>query len=81
MAFSIELEQKISQFIWKHKRSRVAEAVLRWRNGAGEINLPDLRLYYKATVIKRIRYSQKQKYKLMEQDRKCRNKLMHFWLP
>ena len=54
--FLSELEQRISQFVGKYKKSQIAKAILRKKNGTGGINLPDFRLYYKATVIKIVWY-------------------------
>ena len=46
MVFFTELEQIMSQFVWKYEKPQIVKAILRKKNGTVGINLPDFRLYY-----------------------------------
>lgn len=40
--FSQNQDKKSLQFVWKHRRPQIAKAIVRKRNGAGGIRLPEL---------------------------------------
>ena len=80
MAFFTELGQKISQFIWKHRRLQIAKQSSERRMELEEstfLTSDYMTIYSQDSMV----LAQKHKYRPTEQDRNPRNKPMHLWVP
>ena len=54
--YFVDINKLTLQFIWRGKKSRTVNTILKEENKIGAIMLPNFKTYYNATVIKTVWY-------------------------
>ena len=55
-SYFVDIDKLILKFVWRGKRHRITNSILKEKNKVVRPMLPDFNIYYKATVIKTVWY-------------------------
>ena len=64
----VDIDKRILKFMWRGKRPSTTNIILKEKNKVGGLTLPNLKIFYKAPVIKKCDTGEKLTNRLIEQN-------------